>query len=125
MKIIGLLGSPHGLKGNTARLMRHVLDGAESEGATSETIVLTGKNVLPCLACDACHKKGKCVQKDEFETIREKVLEADGLVLASPNYIFHVSAQLKAFMDRCACTIHCPGLRGQVRGIGRDFRRRR
>ncbi|MDA8434267.1 MAG: hypothetical protein M0Z60_15085 [Nitrospiraceae bacterium] len=34
MRIISLLGSPHGLKGNTGRLLRLVLDGAESEGAS-------------------------------------------------------------------------------------------
>ncbi len=107
MKIISLLGSPHGLRGNTAGLLRLVLEGAEAEGARTETVVLKGDTVLPCLACDACHKKGRCVQKDEFEAIKEKISGADGLVVASPNYIFNVSAQLKAFMDRCCGVIHC------------------
>lgn len=113
MKIIGLVGSPHGLKGNTARLMRVVMEGAESMGAVTETIILKGDSIQPCLGCDACHKKGKCVQKDEFEAVQEKIIEADGLVLGSPNYIFQVSAQLKAFMDRCACTIHCLRFEGK------------
>jgi len=107
MKIISLLGSPHGLKGNTARLLRHVLAGAQSEGAQTEIVVLKGDTVLPCRGCDACHKKGRCVQKDGFESLKEKVLKADCLVLASPNYVFNVSAQLKAFMDRCCGVIHC------------------
>lgn len=107
MKIIALLGSPHGLRGNTARLLRHVLEITEGEGALTETVVLKGDSVLPCLGCDACHKKGSCVQKDDFESIKDKVKSADGLVLASPNYIFNVSAQLKAFMDRCCGVIHC------------------
>ncbi len=107
MKIISLLGSPHGLKGNTAGLLRHVLDGAESEGARTEVVVLRGDTVLPCRGCNVCHKKGRCVQKDDFEPIREKIIRADCLVLASPNYIFNVSAQLKAFMDRCCGVVHC------------------
>ncbi len=106
MKIISLLASPHGLKGNTAGLLRHVLDGAKAEGAYAEIIVLKGDTVLPCRACDACHKKGRCIQKDEFESIKEKIMAADGLVMASPNYIFSVSAQLKAFMDRCCGAVH-------------------
>jgi multimeric flavodoxin WrbA len=106
MKIISLLASPHGLKGNTAGLLRHVLDGAQAQGAQTEIIVLKGDTVLPCLACDACHKKGHCVQKDDFESIKEKIMAADGLVIASPNYIFNVSAQLKAFMDRCCGAVH-------------------
>lgn len=107
MKVISLLGSPHGLKGNTGRLLRLVTEGAESEGARIETVVLKGDTVLPCRACDTCHKKGRCVQKDDFEAIKGKILRADGLVIASPNYIFNVSAQLKAFMDRCCGVIHC------------------
>ena len=113
MKIINLIGSPHGAKGNTARLLRIVSEGAESLGATTETIFLTGKNVLPCKGCDACHKTGKCVQKDEFKSIQQKILDADGLILGSPNYIFHVSAQMKAFMDRCCQAIHCLSFEGK------------
>ncbi len=113
MKIIALVASPHGAKGSTARLTRLVLEGAEGQGAETETLYLKGDTVLPCLGCDTCHKKGHCVQKDEFAAIREKILEADGVVLGSPNYISSVSAQLKAFMDRCCGVIHCLGFEGK------------
>jgi len=113
MKIISLLGSPHGLKGNTARLLQIVLEGAEASGAQNETIILKGNTVRPCKGCDACHKKGTCEQKDEFEGIKQKIIRADGLILASPNYIFSVSAQMKAFMDRCCGVVHCLGFDGK------------
>jgi multimeric flavodoxin WrbA len=113
MKIISLLGSPHGLNGNTAGLLRHVLAAAEAEGARAEVVVLKGDTVLPCRGCDACHQQGRCVQNDAFESLKEKILTADGLVLASPNYIFNVSAQLKAFMDRCCGVVHCMQFRGK------------
>ncbi len=113
MKIIALVGSPHKDRGSTARLTRLVLDGAEAEGAGTETIYLPGSSVLPCLGCDYCHKKGRCAQKDSFAEIQEKVQAADGLVLGSPNYIFSVSAQMKAFMDRCGAMVHCLGFHGK------------
>lgn len=113
MNVIALVGSPHRGRGSTARLMRIVLEGAELEGARTETIYLPGDTVLPCLGCDACHKKGRCPQKDSFPEIQQRVQEADGLVLGSPNYIFSVSAQMKAFMDRCGCAIHCLGFHGK------------
>jgi multimeric flavodoxin WrbA len=113
LKIVSLVGSPRGAKGNTARLLKIVLSGAENEGAQTETIFLPGNTVLPCKACDTCHKKGKCAQKDEFESIKNRILRADGLVLASPNYIFSVSAQMKAFMDRCCGVIHCMAFEGR------------
>ncbi len=69
--------------------------------------------IKPCRACNACHKKGVCPQKDGFNAIKDKILEADGLILASPNYIFQVSAQLKTFLDRCGGAIHCQGFEGK------------
>jgi multimeric flavodoxin WrbA len=113
LKIVSLVGSPRGAKGNTARLLKIVLEGAEAAGAHTETIFLPGNTVRPCKACHICHKKGTCAQKDQFETIKGKILQADGLVLASPNYIFSVSAQLKAFMDRCCGVIHCMAFEGK------------
>ncbi|RJP73823.1 MAG: flavodoxin family protein [Candidatus Abyssobacteria bacterium SURF_17] len=113
MKIVSLVASPRGMRGNTAALLRLVLEGAEAAGATAETIVLPGNTVLPCKACDSCHKKGACPQKDDFEAIKAKIYESDGLVLASPNYIFSVSAQMKAFMDRCCGVIHCMSFEGK------------
>jgi len=113
MKIVSILGSPHGEKGNTGRLLGEVLKGAESQGAMCEIITLRGDSVKPCLGCDQCHKKGRCPQDDEFESIKEKMLAADGIILATPNYIFHVSAQLKVFIDRCSSLIHCMALDGK------------
>ncbi len=107
MKIIALLASPQGLKGNTSGLLRYVVEGAKAEGADTEIIVLKGDKVLPCLACGTCHKKGSCLQKDDFQSIKAKIAGAEGLILASPNYIFNVSAQMKAFMDRCVGVVHC------------------
>lgn len=113
MKIIALVGSPHKAKGNTARLTQIVLHGAEQEGANTETIYLPGKTVLPCRGCDYCHKEGRCAQKDDFAEIQQKIRVSDGVVLGSPNYIFSVSAQMKAFMDRCGCMVHCLGFHGK------------
>jgi multimeric flavodoxin WrbA len=113
MRIIGVVASPRGAKGNTAALTELVLQGAESEGAAIETIFLRGDSVLPCRACDTCHKKGACPQKDDFESIKRKICESDALVLGSPNYIWSVSAQMKAFMDRCCGVIHCMSFEGR------------
>ncbi len=113
MRIVAIVGSPHGAKGNTAKLTRLVLEGAEREGGHPEILFLPGNTVLPCLGCDFCHKRGRCAQKDQFGEIQDTILQADGLVLASPNYIFSVSAQMKAFMDRCASMLHCLGFYGK------------
>jgi multimeric flavodoxin WrbA len=113
MKIVSLIGSPHRAKGNTARLAQLVAEDAEAEGAQVETLFIPPEKVNPCIACDTCHKTGQCQQKDDFEMIKKKILDADGLILGSPNYIFSVSAQLKAFLDRCCGVIHTMGFEGR------------
>ncbi|MFA5514681.1 MAG: NAD(P)H-dependent oxidoreductase [Desulfuromonadales bacterium] len=113
MKIVAIIGSPHGKRGNTARLTDYVIEGAQAEGAVVETALLKGRTIGPCAGCDVCHKVGRCCQQDEFEALRERIETADGVILASPNYIFHVSAQLKAFIDRCCGVIHRLGFEGK------------
>jgi multimeric flavodoxin WrbA len=113
MRLMSIVGSPRGKKGATAALLSVVLDGARSKGAETEMIAIKGSEVKPCRACDICHKDGTCLQKDQFNAIKDKVMAADGFVLATPNYIFHVSAQLKAFIDRCCGIVHCVGFEGK------------
>ena len=113
MKIVAIVASPRGPKGATGALARIVLQGAESLGAATEIIAIRGQEVKPCTACDTCHKEGSCPQKDSFKTIRERVDAADGLIFASPNYISHVSAQMKAFFDRCCGVVHLQGFEGK------------
>jgi len=107
MKLVAILGSPHGMKGNTGQLLQGVLDGARSAGMETTLFSLAELTVKPCVACDCCHKTGKCSIKDDFETLKHAMCTADAIVLASPNYIFSVSAQMKALFDRCCGPLHC------------------
>ncbi len=113
MNIVVIIASPHAGRGNTSRLTELVLQGAREKGAVTETFYLTAKEVGPCVACDKCHVTGSCPIPDRFEEIRSKIMASDGLIIASPNYIFSVSAQLKAFMDRCCGVIHCLAFEGK------------
>jgi len=45
--------------------------------------------------------------------ILEKILDAEGIILASPNYINQVTASMKALFDRSAHFIHCKRLLGK------------
>ena len=111
MKIVAILGSPHGLKGATGTLLAEVVRGAQDAGAEATVLSLTEHKVNPCVACDACHKTGRCPQKDDFNVLQSALMEADGILLASPNYIVSVSAQMKAVFDRCCGPLHCQAMR--------------
>ena len=123
MKIAAVLGSPHSFKGATGSLMDEVIRAAHLGGADVTALSLTDYPVKPCLACDACHKSGACPLKDAFETVKAAMLAADAIILASPNYINSVSAQMKAVFDRCCGPLHCQAMIGKYAVAVRDIRR--
>jgi multimeric flavodoxin WrbA len=117
MKIIGLNGSSRPAQSRTGQLVRQILKGAGEVGAETEYFEITGSRVLPCIACDRCHKTGCCVQKDDFQAVYDKILAADGLVVGSPVYINQVTAQLKNWIDRLGNTIHCQRFLGKYGAV--------
>jgi multimeric flavodoxin WrbA len=117
MKILAIIASPRGMQGNTGRLLDEVLAGVEKYGAETEILSLKTLNVQPCVGCDTCHKTGICTIKDDYEGIKDKLLACDGFILASPNYIFSVTAQMKALFDRCNGLIHCMALEGKYAAV--------
>jgi multimeric flavodoxin WrbA len=117
MKILVIMGSPHGMKGNTGRLLDEVLTGVQQGGGEVDLVSLSESKVLPCISCDVCHKTGDCHIKDDYEEIKTKLIACDGFIFASPNYIHSVTAQIKALFDRCVNIIHCVGLEGKYGAV--------
>lgn len=98
--VLILEGSPRS-SGNSSILSDAFAQGAEEAGCTVEKIRVARKKVAGCLGCNACYRNGSvCVQKDDMAEIREKMLAADVIVLASPIYFYSMTAQLKAVIDR-------------------------
>jgi len=101
-KILVILGSPR-KKGNSTTLAEKIIKGAAAAGAAVEKVYLHGQKIAPCQACYACRKPDRrgCAIDDDMQVIYQKLLDADGWVIASPVYWFTMSAQTKLFMDRC------------------------
>lgn len=99
-KVVLLSGSPRP-NGNSSMLCDEFIRGAAEAGNKAEKILLSRKKVAGCMGCNACYRNGGiCVQKDDMEEIKNKLLEADVIVLASPVYFYSMTAQLKAVIDR-------------------------
>jgi multimeric flavodoxin WrbA len=98
-KIVALYGSPR-RKGNTAALLKKAVEGARDGGADVEEIVLRDLKLSPCLEIYGCLQTGECAIKDDFQKVRDKILAAEGLMLASPVFFYTVSAHTKILMDR-------------------------
>jgi multimeric flavodoxin WrbA len=98
-KIIAIYGSPR-RKGNTATLLKKAIEGARDSGADVEEIILRDLKMSPCLEIYGCLQAGECAIKDDFQVVRDKILNAQGLILASPVFFYAVSSHTKILMDR-------------------------
>ena len=98
-KIVAIYGSPR-RNGNTATLLRHAVQGARDSDVQVEEIVLRDLKISPCLEIYGCKKTGECAIKDDFQKVRNQILESQGLILASPIFFYTVSAHTKILMDR-------------------------
>jgi len=104
MKIIGINGSPR-KGGNSEVLMEKALTHLNCE---TEQINLREYKIDRCLACDVCGKDKNneqfipCVleHKDDAVQIWEKIVAADGVLLATPVYFGLPSPLLIDFLNR-------------------------
>jgi multimeric flavodoxin WrbA len=102
MKVIGISSS--GRKDSYSTQMIKDLF-SEIQGET-EIIRLSEKNIHGCLGCLKCAADNVCVQKDDFQQVLKKVMEADALVFAGPNYYGTLNAMGIAFWERTFCLRH-------------------
>lgn len=99
MKIVGIIGSPR-KTGSTAALVRAALEGARETGASTELYYLGDLDVGGCLGCEVCKDTGECAQGDDMHLLYRALDDCQGIVLGSPIYLDHITAQTKAWLDR-------------------------
>ncbi len=124
MKITAFNGSPKADRGNTHVMVSALLEGASEAGASTENVLLAGKKIGHCIGCFTCWTKtpGRCVLKDDMETLLKSYMESEIVIMASPLYVDHVTGIMKDFMDR-SIPLVCPqfemGGAGQTRHVAR------
>ncbi len=118
MKILLVNGSPR-QHGNTDILLDKVAEGVRLAGREAETIRLADLTIHPCIGCGHCEAEGVCVIDDDMTPLYDKLARADRVVIGTPVYFYGVTAQTKAFIDRCQALWCRKYLLGQIR-LDRD-----
>jgi len=106
--IVAVNGSPHAGAGNTSMMIEMLRGLLAAERFNLEIINLCEQEIDFCQGCGICLEKGKCWIDDDHRSIAKRLLAADGIVMASPVYVFSVTAQMKAFLDRSLAYGHKP-----------------
>lgn len=133
VKILGIVGTPI-KEGNCQFMLEESLKAAEQTGPVeTELVHLQDYRIEYCIGCEGCLKRVHKIQKevgfdvipvpvkgyncgikDDMEILHNKMLEADGIILAAPVYIGTIPGQVKTFIDRSRTFVHDYRLRGKV-----------
>ncbi len=115
-KVTAFVGSAR--KQHTYRAARQFLDSLRSLGdVEGEIVALSDYKVETCRGCRVCLDKGEELcqfRDDDRDVLIERMVASDGVVFASPNYSFQVSAIMKIFLDRIAFVFHRPQFFGKT-----------
>lgn len=104
LKIIGICCSPR--KGKTTyKALEICLEAAQEVSNKIDTrlIELAGLDIRPCNACMECKKGLKCSIEDDFAELIPVLADKEvaGMIIGTPVYFGMMTAQCKAFLDRC------------------------
>ena len=110
IRLIGLCGS-RVKEGNMEALLKYSLDHAgQKEGVEAELVNMAELKIGPCIHCNWCLRKQTpekpCSQEDDMGPIYQKLLEADGVIVASPAHFGRLSGLTADMMDRTRAFVH-------------------
>ena len=122
MKVVAFNGSAR-KDGNTAILVNALFRELKKAGIKTELVQLAGKKIPGCIACMKCFEKKdkRCAIKGDIaNACIAKMIEADGIILASPTYYADISANMKALIERAGFVARANDdyVPAQNRGIG-------
>ncbi len=102
MYVVAFNSSPHKDKGGTSLLLTPFCEGMKEAGADVDLFYIHTLTINPCLGCFSCWVKtpGKCIQKDDMETLLPKIAAADIMVFATPVYVDGMNGPMKTVIDR-------------------------
>lgn len=116
MKILTLVASRRS-PGNSELLAKQASIAAKQAGATVELLNIANFNIAACEGCLACVFRGKCSEEDQMGILVEKLLKADGLIVAAPIYLLSPASIIKKVMDRALMmTLYADELAEKKRG---------
>ena len=98
MKVFGICASPR--NNTTEYVLSNALRKLAEDGFETEVFTCMGKDIKPCMHCDYCLEHKECIIRDDMRQVYDGLLDADGIILATPVQSGGISSNLSAIMDR-------------------------
>jgi multimeric flavodoxin WrbA len=114
-KVIVFIGTPR--KQATYQAVEEFVTNLKSYAEIDcEYVFFNDYHLENCIGCKLCFNKGEeyCPLNDDRDLLIEKIIHSDGIVFATPNYSFQVTALMKNFLDRISFILHRPRFFGKT-----------
>jgi multimeric flavodoxin WrbA len=110
--VVAINGSPR--KATTFTLLKEISTLLRESQVNVTLLNLGDYKFFECTGCELCIRKtSKCFQNDDTDSILQKLVKADGVILASPVYVMNITGRFKDLIDKTASWIHRPPLVGK------------
>lgn len=120
-KVIAYIGTRKGENSNTYKFIKAIFDECKTKSKNIHFEIITSNDFLinSCIGCEKCFISGTCPldEIDEAGKLKEKLLSADMVILASPVYAHNVSGDMKIFIDRISHWLHNMKLNGKYAAV--------
>lgn len=95
LRVPGLICSltPSPAESSSALMVEHVVDNLRAQGAQCEALRCVDYNIAPGVEADMG-------DSDQWPQIRQKILDADMLVLSTPTWVGHASSVAQRVLER-------------------------
>ena len=111
-RVIAINGSSRQV--TTHKLLEQIAADLAPHQIDVTVISLAGKEIGDCIGCERCIRKtSTCYQEDAARDILPQLIDADGIILASPVYVMNITGKLKSLIDKTASWVHRPPLVGK------------
>jgi len=116
-KITAIIGSPR--KGETYKELKRIENDIKkydkSDDYEFDYVFLREIGIEDCLGCHLCIEKGEsfCFQSEKITELKNKMVQSDLIILASPVYNDHVTSLMKKFFDYLTYLWHRPEMFGR------------
>ena len=98
MRVFGICASPR--NNTTEYVLSQAIQKLVEDGFDTEIFTCMGKDIKPCMHCDYCLEHKECIINDDMREVYEGLLNADGIILATPIQSGGISSNMAAIMDR-------------------------
>lgn len=102
-KVIALCGSSR-KEGNTENFLKYTLKIIENQDIDCELITLYDKkiDVETCASCSSrcMNRNAVCIHRDDFNSVLQKMIDADGIIVGSPVYWGFMPPKLAEVLNR-------------------------